>query len=202
MRPLIQIQTIPIAIEFRTTPARLEHSTTRTEVEIRRDQRGLSINSRPIRLNMDSFEARNTISPTAMRSMEQNASLGRQAAFEAIATFANEGNMMMDIHLRENVIPQIAAQRAFPAQPQFNIRFLPDRPVNMDWIPPEIRIEYQMDQLDFNWLPHRGDFQFTPANIEFVVAQHPQVIIEFIGDPIYVPPSANPNYQPVFNILT
>ena len=202
MKPVIQIQTIPIAIEFRTTPAQVERTTTRTEVEIRRDQRGLSINSRPIRLSMDSFEARNTITPTAIRSMEDHGRMGRQAAFEAVATFAREGNMMMDIHLRENVIPQIARNRIAQPMADFNIRFLPEVPVNMDWIPQEIHIDYQMDELNFNWRPPGSDFHFTPARIEFTVLQQPQVIIEFIGEPIYVPASANPNYVPVVNILT
>ena len=36
--------------------------------------------------------------------------------------------------------------------------------------------------------------EFVPGNIEFIVKEHPRVEIEYVGEPIYVPPSANPAY--------
>jgi len=202
MKPLIEIRSVPISIEYKVTPAQVERKNIQAEVEISRDKKGLSIRSRPIKLNVDSFEARNTISPTAMRSVDDHANRGREVAFNATAMFAREGSMMLDIHLRQNVIPQLAAERFTPPQADFNIRWLPEHPINMDWIPGEFHIEYQMDQMDFDWQTNRNDFQFTPANIEFTVAEMPRVVIEYVGDPIYVPPSANPNYQPSVDILT
>jgi hypothetical protein len=37
---------------------------------------------------------------------------------------------------------------------------------------------------------------FLPPDLELVVTQRPQVVIKYIGGPIYVPPSADPNYSP------
>ena len=202
MRPLLQIQSIPIAIEYRVTPAQVERRTAHAEVEIQRNRGGLQIRTRPIQLNIDSFEARNSVVPTAMRSIENYASLGRQAALQGTGTLAHEGTVMLDIHLRESPIPRLAAERLARNTPEFNINWLPDQPVNMDWIPGELHIEYHFDQIDANWQTNQSGFEFTPGSIEFVVAQHPQVIIEFVGEPIFVPPSANPNYQPAVDILT
>ena len=83
MYPLIEIKTVPIEIEMKTTNATWEYRRGTAEMEIRREKGGLKINSRPIRVQMDTFEARNSVSPTPMRSVEQSAQRGRQAAYEA-----------------------------------------------------------------------------------------------------------------------
>ena len=200
MKPLIEIRTIPISIQYKVNPAHIERKNVKAEVEISRDKKGLSIKSRPIRLNIDSFEARNSISPSAGRSVENLANFGKQAAYDATATIAREGNMMVNIHLREPVIPKIASEKTNPPPSDFNIKFVPDRPINVDWYPADLQIEYEMDKLNFDWQTNRENFQFTPASIEFTIAEHPQVIIEYIGGPIYVPPSANPGYEAAVDV--
>jgi len=50
---------------------------------------------------------------------------------------------------------------------------------------------------NFDWRIGNGDFNFIPGDIEISVAQQPDVLIKYIGGPIYVPPSADPDYQPV-----
>jgi hypothetical protein len=197
MKPLIEIRTIPISIQYKVNNAQVERQNAKAEVEIRRDKGGLSIKSRPIRLNIDSFEARNSISPSTRRSVEESAGYGQQAAYSATATIAREGNMMVDIHLREPAIPKIASDKTNPPPPDFNIKFVPDKPIDVSWYPQNLQIEYEMDKLNFDWQTNNENFHFTPANIEFTIQQHPQVIIEYVGSPIYVPPSANPNYEPV-----
>ena len=37
--------------------------------------------------------------------------------------------------------------------------------------------------------------EFTPGDIEISVTQQPDVIIKYVGGPLYVPPSADPNYE-------
>ena len=64
MKPLIEITTVPIQIEMKTTNARLEYARGTAEMEISRDNGNLQIKSRPIKVNIDTFEARNSLSPT------------------------------------------------------------------------------------------------------------------------------------------
>lgn len=42
------------------------------------------------------------------------------------------------------------------------------------------------------------NFQLIMPDIELKITQRPQVIIKYVGGPIYVPRSADPNYEPVF----
>jgi len=54
-----------------------------------------------------------------------------------------------------------------------------------------------MDKLNFDWRVNQPSFEFTPGDIELSVTQQPDVIIKYVGGPIYVPPSSDPEYQPV-----
>ncbi len=198
MYPLIEIKTVPIEIEMKTTNATWEYRRGTAEMEIRREKGGLKINSRPIRVQMDTFEARNSVSPTPMRSVEQSAQRGRQAAYEATAAYARYGKLLLNAKVGEDVVTQIATE---PQQEAMNVTvnldFLPKGGVEMDWQAGEMQIRYEMDKLNFDWKVDNASFEFVPADIEISVAQMPDVIIKYVGGPLYVPPSADPDYQPV-----
>ena len=77
------------------------------------------------------------------------------------------------------------------------IDFLPKPGPEITWDPGEMNIRYEMDKLNINWRMGDGSFEFTPGDIEFTVTQRPDVVIKYLGGPIYVSPSADPNYEPV-----
>ena len=197
MYPLIEIKTVPIEIEMKTTPAQLKYTRASAEVEISRNKGGLSIKSRPIRVKLDTFEARNSITPTAMRSIQQSAQRGQQAAYEATATYARNGKIFMNAKIGEEKITQLAQEsqmRDYKAN--VNIQFLPSVGPEISWDVGEMNIRYQMDKLNFDWKLNGGNFEFVPGDIEFSVTQMPDVIIKYVGGPIDVPPSSDPNYEP------
>ena len=197
MYPLIEIKTVPIEIEMKTTPAQLKYTRASAEVEISRNKGGLSIKSRPIRVKLDTFEARNSITPTAMRSIQQSAQRGQQAAYEATATYARNVKIFMNAKIGEEKITQLAQEsqmRDYKAN--VNIQFLPSVGPEISWDVGEMNIRYQMDKLNFDWKLNGGNFEFVPGDIEFSVTQMPDVIIKYVGGPIYVPPSSDPNYEP------
>ena len=198
MKPLIEITTVPIQIEMRTTNAKLEYARGTAEMEVSRDQGGLSIKSRPIRVNIDTFEARNSITPTLARRIAQDADKGQQAAYEATATFARQGQLLLKTRGGEELFTQFAEEAMMKdVKTNAGIEFIPKVPPEITWDPGEMSIRYEMDKLNFDWKFNQGDFEFTPGDIEFTMTQRPEVIIKYIGGPIYVPPSSDPNYEPV-----
>ena len=197
MKPLIEITTVPIQIEMKTTNAKLEYARGTAEMEVSRDKGGLQIKSRPIRVNIDTFEARNSITPTVMRSVEQNAQKGIQASYKATATFAQQGELMMKTKLGEEVITKFSRDSLLEGVQDVGLDFIPKVGPEITWDPGEMNIRYEMDKLNFDWKIGGGSFEFTPGDIELTVTQRPEVIIKYIGGPIYVPPSADPNYEPV-----
>ena len=190
MKPLIEITTVPIQIEMKTTNAKLEYARGTAEMEISRDKKGLQIKSRPIRVNIDTFEARNSITPTLARSQEQNAQKGIQAAYRATATFAQQGKLMMETKLGEEVITKFSRESLLEGVKDVGLKFLPTTGPEITWDVGEMNIRYEMDKLNFDW-------KISGCSFEFTVTQRPEVIVKYVGGPIYVPPSADPNYEPV-----
>ena len=198
MRPLIEIHTIPIEIQMKTTNAHLEYARGTAQMEVSRDRRGLQIRSQPIRVNIDTFEARSSIVPTTAQSIQQGAAQGQRAAYEATAVLAQEGRMMMEAKIDQDVIPQLAQQKTVDQPAQLGIQFLPEVGPDISWTGGEMSIRYEMDKLNFDWRMNQMQFTFVPGDIEFKVKQQPDVVIKYIGGPLYVPPSADPNYEPLY----
>ncbi len=196
--PLIEISTVPIEIEFKSTRGRFESVRGTAEMEMTRDQGGLSIKSRASRINIDTFETRNSIVPTTVRSVEQEASAGKQAAYEATATYARQGQLLLDAKIGEELVTQFAKETiAKDVKTNVGIEFLPSVPPEISFEPGDLSIRYEMDKLNFDWRIEQGEFEFIPGDIVFTIAQKPEVTIKYTGGPIYVPPSSDPNYEPV-----
>ena len=196
MEQLLKITTVPIQYELKVNNARLEYHSSKAELEISRNEGGLSIKSRPVKLNLDTFEARNSIVPTTVRSVSQSAQKGKDAAYSATAQFAQEGQLLLKAKIGEDVLNNIFAQRNQMPSGDFTVGFIPTSPVDISYQAPDLTISYEMDKLNFDLKIANGNFEFIPGNIEVVITQQPDIMIEYVGGPIYVPPSSDPNHEP------
>lgn len=196
MERLIEIKNVPIELEMKVNHARLEYKRSQVDLEISRSEGGLQIRSKPIRLNLDTFEARNSITPTAMRSIEQAAQKGREQVYETTGTYARHGKLLLQAKIGEQLITQFAMESQ-QVNTDVAMTFLPSTGPDISWDAGELNIRYEMDKLNFDWRIGNGDVEFIPGNIEFTVMQRPDVIIKYIGGPVYVPPSAEPGYKPL-----
>lgn len=198
MYPLIEIKTVPISIEMKIKDAQLEYTNGTAEMQVSRTDGGLNIKSSPIKLRLDTFEARNSIAPTAMRSVTEAAQKGIQSAYSATATYAQKGQLLLDAKVGQELVTQFAQEsQNIPTDINVGLEFLPDPGVNIDWEDGTMQIRYEMDKLNFDWKIDQGQFEFVPGDIEISVEQLPDVIIKYIGGALYVPPSADPNYEPI-----
>lgn len=199
MEQLLKLTTIPIQYELKINNARLEYQNSKAELEISKHDGKLSIKSRPVKLNLDSFEARNSVCPTTAQSVKQEALKGREAAYTATAQFAQEGQLMLKAKIGEGeqTLNQIFAQRMQLPTGEFQLGFTPSAPVKVDYQAPDLTINYEMDKLNFDLKIASGNFEFIPGNIELSITQQPDLMIEYIGGPIYVPPSSDPGFEPL-----
>lgn len=197
MNPLIEIKTVPIEIQMKVTHARLEYARGTAQVEISRNKGGLNIRSQPIKVNLDTFEARNSVMPTTSTLIRQQAQAGIQGAYQATAVLAKEGRMMMEARIDQDVIPQLAKAQNLGQPTNVNIDFIPTTGPDISWDGGEMSIRYEMDKLNFDWRMEQMSFTFVPGDIEFTMTQRPDVIVKYVGGPLYVPPSADPDYEPL-----
>lgn len=200
MEPLLSITTVPISIEMKVNNARLEYKNSNATMEITKDAGGLRIKSQPIKLDIDQSKCFSSIRPTAMESTYQAAQRGKQAVYQATATYAQEGKLLLNAQIGEDVLAEIIDSRVNDVNTNVGIQFLPSAEPEFNWSAPEMTIEYQMDKLNFDWKVLNGDFEFIPGDIQVSVTQMPDVNIEYIGGPIYVPPSADPEYVPTTDV--
>ena len=64
-----------------------------------------------------------------------------------------------------------------------------------------LNISYDAGEVNIDWdNTEITPFEFTPGKVEFEVTQMPSVSIEYLGEPIYVPPQADPNYSPALDV--
>ena len=196
MEQLIEIKTVPIELEMKVNHARLDYKRSTVDLEISRNQGGLQIRSKPIKVNIDTFEARNSVSPTAMRSIEQAAQRGQQKVYDTTATYARRGDLLLEAKIGEQLISQFAMESQ-QVNTDFAMKWLPTTGPEITWDDAELNIRYEMDKLNFDWRMDQGNVEFVPGNIEFTVTQQPDVVIKYIGGPVYVPPSADPDYVPL-----
>lgn len=196
MERLIEIKTVPIELEMKVNHARLDYKRSTVDLEISRNRGGLQIRSKPIKVNIDTFEARNSVSPTAMRSIEQAAQRGQQKVYDTTATYARRGDLLLEAKIGQQLISQFAMESQ-QVNTDFAMKWLPTTGPEITWDDAEINIRYEMDKLNFDWRMDQGNVEFIPGNIEFTVTQQPDVVIKYIGGPVYVPPSADPEYVPL-----
>jgi hypothetical protein len=195
MEPLLEIKSVPIQLEIRTTNAEMKMKQGTAELEISRTEGGLSIHSRPIRLSIDTYEARNSVSPTPTTAVKQSAASGQQAAYAATAAYAQQGQLLLKTQIGQELVTQFAEEsQTKNLKTNVGLTFIPTVGPDISWTPAEMDISYQMDELNFDWDIQEPKLEFTPGDVEISVGQYPDVIIEYVGGPVYVPASADPNY--------
>lgn len=211
MYPLIEIKSIPIEIRMKMTDASLEYTRGTAEMEITRSDKGLDIKSRPIKLQLDTFEPRGGAMPAgtaaplttqgvtaAPAAAGQSPLADRQAGYEATSAYSDQGQIMLNARIGQEISRQGAAPAMMgePEGQEENPGAL-DSGLEFDWENGQMEIRYEMDKMSFDWKIDRGSFEFTPGDIELIVEQRPSVTFKYMGGPIYVPRSADPNYEPV-----
>lgn len=195
MQQLIEITTVPISIQYKVTDCEYKPAKSTAEVEMTTEKGGLHIKSRPIKLNVDTFDAQNSINPTVKTNVENYAEKGKQAAYKATARYVQEGNILMDVQFTDEALQQITDLRLGTNEHKTpNIKWIPDTPPEITWDPGDLSIKYDTDKLNFDFNQNKEPLEFTPGDIELIMTQRPKVIVNYIGGPIYVPPSADPNY--------
>ena len=193
MEQLLSIKHVPIKVEVKVQRAELkpaENNTSTPSVQVSAKQGGgLRVEANPYRVNLS--ESRNFDSYVPSASTENSFSL----TYEAIAKIADGGA----VQGADN--SQFAAQKSKSIEAV--LQSLPKGRNNaVSYADGTLSINYQMpgnNPVDIT--EDMAGFEFVPGSIEFVVTQMPEVDIEYLGEPIYFPRSASPNYEAPLDVM-
>ena len=166
---LLKITSVPLEYEIHTEAARLEMKQAQNPSHVMtKNPSGWTMHARNIQVRMDTTELRASLNMrNSMDFARYYGSQGRQAAYQAVGEAVQFGNQMQQI--QDGVsIGQIIRQRLLQ-QPETYTTFLPSAGTDI-----------QMN--------------FIPGKFQFEITQYPDVRVEYLGKPTYVPPSASPDY--------
>lgn len=191
MEQLLKITTVPAEYQLKITNAKYERSNGNAELEITRNRGGLHIENTPSKVLIDTSKARSSIKPTTKESIFQFAEKGKQHVDECNARYAREGKMFLKAKSGDakNVFRQLIEGRIAPATGEFQLGFLPSVGPDITVTEPKFSMKYQMDRLHFDWKIKQGEVTYVPGKVELELIQKPEVKIEYVGKPLYVPPS-------------
>ena len=63
------------------------------------------------------------------------------------------------------------------------------------WTPADLAVDFTPASVDFKPMVQKTEAVYVPGELNVNVEQYPKWDIEYIGEPMYVPPSANPAYE-------
>lgn len=193
MQPLLKIQTIPIKIEAQTKRASLQQSA----APVSAPRPAPAPVPRPVPAPQRQAKSEPQPQPE-QRVNQQNRSTQRAASAENAGSYLQEASDAVQAYNQNIAVGGAAVSE---------VAFTQDSTVDYaqssaaDYVPAQsassTSFDYSMDRETFDWnTTSKPQLEYVPASIEYSVAQYPQVIIEYVGEPIYVPASSNPNYVP------
>ena len=180
MKPLITIETVPISIEY-VEKKRTHTSSDSASLRISRMDDRMTIQSNPINLPMDSFESSSAINRLNL-------------SYTATAAYSGSGNLIMNVQMEneenDNAIKYNKISRGIDSI----IDHMPKASASGT---KKLQINFDMSRLA-GGLPSVDniDTSFLPPDLELKVVERPKVIIKYVGGPLYIPKSADPNYVP------
>lgn len=185
MEPLITIETIPIEIKF-VEKKQLKLSCVNTEQpHVAQEDVRKHVKPKPIRISVqDSFE------PSTNYNWDHS-------TYTATAKVGEDGKLKLNVQMEDGEARAIRFKQTnrnidsiaglIPTTPQDGNNDVSD-------------LEISFDMSGFSGSGSTGnntEAQFYPPDLELVVTQRPEVIIKYVGGPIYVPLSSDPHYKPL-----
>lgn len=197
MKQLINIESIPLKLDIKTTWARFEKMSALDKVTSpARNTTNPNINNS--KSNVHSFKNARSSTSTVKQSTadvyettSQNVGSSYADMLSSQAALNSSGKISEFVFSSPQYVNAAVQNNNLQAE-QKNYYDDADQEIFSN----DIMEKYAADRANFAMNIQFGlqDFEFVPASVEFTVSQRPEVRIEYIGTPIYVPPSTDPEY--------
>jgi len=80
-------------------------------------------------------------------------------------------------------------------QPMLYTTVLPSTGAEISCEPAQLDINYNPGDVSADWQIKDTSYVFQPGSFHMKIVEYPDTDIEYLGGPLYVPPSADPNYE-------
>lgn len=199
MDRMIELQIVPAQIEIRKTDPKIEYVNASVQQEMKRHEGGMNIQTRPTKVNVDTYACRSSIGPSFQKvgdHVKASANKGMSAAQSATAKYASRGRVLNQATPGQEPLINFSRQDSFKdVKMNVGLDFIPKVQPEVNVVPGDISIQFQQDQLQFDWKMSEQELRFTPGSVQVEMVQRPDVIVRYVGGPVYVPKSSDPNYS-------
>jgi len=194
---LLEYSSVPIQIEVRVTKASLENPEGRQlpKAHVRRVKGGYHIETEPAKIHIDTYEARASLGYGKYKMSDfWDKEVGRaiKLSYKGVASLVQDGN-----ELGRGSSPVEIAKKNVRAgfTVQTMTDFLPKGGADLSYEEGKLSINYQVDDVDVDW-EHllKSNLVYKPGSVEIIVKRRPKMMIRYVGEPLYFPPSANPEF--------
>lgn len=192
---LLKITTTPMKYELEVEPPRLEYQQDVTpSADITTTPSELRIRSQNAQIQIDTYEARKSLGFLNLKdSAVQYAEKAREHLTNLIGQFVQTGKALGQIQNGTD-IGDVVRQKQLE-QPTLYTAALPSTGAELSCKPSELDISYQPGEVGVNWRIRDTSFIFQPGSIQMRIIEYPDIDIEYLGKPMYVPPSASPDLK-------
>lgn len=195
MEQLLNITSVPIKYELSVTNARVDYKPQKSQVVQDRIDGNFQIQNKPARLLINTRDAMNSVVPSAFTSIRQAAQKGMQNARDVSAQIAMDGKQFMNAAPGADVLSQVFEQHAAMPTGEFQLAFIPTVGPEIKYQEADFQMQYQADKLQFDVRVSNGNLEYVAGSVSMNVTQWPDVVIEYIGRPMYVPPSSAERFE-------
>ena len=192
MQQLLRITTTPMKYELEIEHAKLEYKQEEPSAQYNNTPAKLTVaNSSDVSVNISTYQARKSLG--LMDSADftsQNASASQQALTQKIGEYAQIGSEMSQIQNGVSVGDIYRQKMLDSTNYQLYSAFLPSTGAEISWNPAQLNMNYQAGSSSVDWDVSQNEFNFIPGSVRMKVTQLAAVNIEYLGGPLYFPPSA------------
>lgn len=191
VQQLLRISTTPMKYELEVEHSKLEYKQTEPSASVETKPAKLSIDSRTnTSVNIDTYEARKSLGiMDSVDFAKTNAMESRQALTKQIGEYREIGNEISNIHNGVS-IADIYRSKMTDSSYQLYTAFLPSGGAELSWNPAQLNMSFEPSDVSIDWNIEENAFNFIPGSVRMKITQMSSVNIEYIGGPLYFPPSA------------
>lgn len=195
MQQLLQIKTIPGQYELTINNAKLEYDQEFIPTaDVSSTNGTLSIKTTAPTLHISSYEARKSL---GFSTVGDRLKEGTRKASDNVVRYikaANELGRNLSRIDKGVTIGSLVKQKILE-RPSSITMFIPSTGVDISWDAGDIQMDYEVGTLDYNWKKNIRDFSYVPGSVQLNIIQKPSIEITYLGSPLYVPRSSDPNYE-------
>lgn len=193
MKPLLEITTSPARYEYEVARAKLQISQQNPTVDRTTKRASLNMRKQSGRVEMNTVRRRSDMGFKGVVDMANyEGERGVQIAREKTGDYAQMGNQLAMQHKGANIPDTMWGQTM--KHSQGDLVLMPVSPIELHYIPASLAVDFQPGEMSANWDVGKARLDFVPGSFKLNFTEFASINIQYIGGPLYVPPSADPNF--------